>query len=213
LFATLDTTTRKVALPNTQPLLLTDTVGFVRKLPHRLVEAFNATLEEAVQADFLIHLLDASQPQVIEFYNTTQKVLAELGAEDKPTLIVFNKTDKVADRGAVLTGLRRHFPKALFISVHTGAGLPDLIEQLANLVGEGSVTRELHLPARASAHIARHHRQAEVLQTDYDGDEVRIVATLSPRLMAEFGEFIVEHAKKKAVAPAHSVRDIIEPNG
>jgi GTP-binding protein HflX len=213
LFATLDTTTRKVALPNKQPLLLTDTVGFVRKLPHRLVEAFNATLEEAVQADFLIHLLDASQPQVIEFYNTTQKVLAELGAEDKPTLIVFNKTDKVADRGAVLTGLRRHFPKALFISVHTGAGLPDLIEQLGNLVGEGSVTRELHLPARASAQIARLHRQAEVLQTDYDGDEVRIVATLSPRLMAEFGEFIVEHAKKKAVAPAHSVRDIIEPNG
>ena len=79
LFATLDTTTRKIALPNKQPLLLTDTVGFVRKLPHRLVEAFNATLEEATLSDFLIHLLDASQPEVMEFYNTTMKVLAELG--------------------------------------------------------------------------------------------------------------------------------------
>src|SRR6188474_872787 len=87
LFATLDTTTRKVALPNKQPLLLTDTVGFVRKLPHRLVEAFNATLEEAVVADFLIHVLDASQPAVLEFYQTTKRVLAELGSHDKPTLI------------------------------------------------------------------------------------------------------------------------------
>src|SRR5439155_6631239 len=81
LFATLDTTTRKIALPNKQPLLLTDTVGFVRKLPHRLVEAFNATLEEAVLADFLIHLVDASQPEVMTFYNTTMRVLGELGAD------------------------------------------------------------------------------------------------------------------------------------
>src|SRR5215207_5456326 len=77
LFATLDTTTRKVALPNKQPLLLTDTVGFVRKLPHRLVEAFNATLEESVLADFLIHVLDASQPAVLEYYHTTRRVLSE----------------------------------------------------------------------------------------------------------------------------------------
>jgi GTP-binding protein HflX len=80
LFATLDTTTRKIALPNKQPLLLTDTVGFVRKLPHQLVEAFNATLEEAAVADFLIHVLDASQAEVMEFYNTTMSVLTDLGA-------------------------------------------------------------------------------------------------------------------------------------
>src|SRR4029079_4277386 len=82
LFATLDTTTRKIALPNKQPLLLTDTVGLVRKLPHQLVEAFNATLEEATLSDFLIHVLDASQLEVMEFYNTTMKVLSELGADD-----------------------------------------------------------------------------------------------------------------------------------
>jgi GTP-binding protein HflX len=140
------------------------------------------------------------------------KVLAELGAEQKPTIIAFNKIDKVADR-AVLTGLRRHFPKAVFLSVRTGAGLPDLFEQLEHLVGEGSVTRELRLPATASAQIARLHRQSEVLHTEYGGDEVRIVAVLPPRLAAEFAEFVVEHAEKKAVARAHSVRDIIEPNG
>src|SRR5688572_9747143 len=82
LFATLDTTTRKISLPNKQPLLLTDTVGFVRKLPHRLVEAFNATLEEAAMSDFLIHLMDASAPEVMEFHNTTVRVLSELGATE-----------------------------------------------------------------------------------------------------------------------------------
>src|SRR6202000_1872009 len=97
LFATLDTTTRKVALPNKPPLLLTDTVGFVRKLPHRLVEAFNATLEEATLSDFLVHLLDASQPGGLDFYHTTMRVLTELGADEKRTLVAFNKIDKISD--------------------------------------------------------------------------------------------------------------------
>src|SRR3954449_3370826 len=97
LFATLDTTTRKIALPNKQPLLLTDTVGFVRNLPHQLVEAFNATLEEAVFSDFLIHVLDASQREVMEFYNTTMKVLTDLGADTRQMLVVFNKIDRVPE--------------------------------------------------------------------------------------------------------------------
>ena len=96
LFATLDTTTRKIALPNNQPLLLTDTVGFVRKLPHGLVEAFNATLEEAVLADFLIHVLDVSQPEVMAYYETTRRVLEDLGADSRRTLVVFNKIDRLA---------------------------------------------------------------------------------------------------------------------
>jgi GTP-binding protein HflX len=118
LFATLDTTTRKIALPNKLPLLLTDTVGFVRKLPHRLVEASTPRSKRRSRRIFLVHLLDASQPEIMEFYNTTMKVLAELGADEKKMLIVFNKIDKV-DNPAVLTGLGRHFPEALFISVQT----------------------------------------------------------------------------------------------
>lgn len=183
LFATLDTTTRKVALPNKQPLLLTDTVGFVRKLPHRLVEAFNATLEEAALSDFLIHLLDASQPEVMEFYNTTKKVLAELGADDKRTLVVFNKIDKIHD-SATLAGLRRHFPEGLFISVHTGEGLGELVERMAEMVANDMVTREFVIPQSAGGLLAQLHREARVLQTTYEGDAVRMVVVLPARLAA-----------------------------
>ena len=96
LFATLDTTTRRIELPDGQPLLITDTVGFVRNLPHRLVEAFKATLEESVLADFLIHVLDASAPEIETFHETTLKVLGELGAADKKIITVLNKIDSVS---------------------------------------------------------------------------------------------------------------------
>jgi GTP-binding protein HflX len=183
LFATLDTTTRKVALPNKQPLLLTDTVGFVRKLPHRLVEAFNATLEEATLSDFLIHLLDASQPEVMDFFQTTRKVLAELGADEKRTLIAFNKIDKIRDTTA-LTTLRHHFPGAVFLSVHTGEGLEELVERMGEMVGQGMITRELRIPQSAGNLLAQLHREARILETTYEGDHVRIIAVLSPRLAA-----------------------------
>jgi GTP-binding protein HflX len=185
LFATLDTTTRKIALPNKQPLLLTDTVGFVRKLPHRLVEAFNATLEEATLSDFLIHLLDASQPEVMEFYNTTVKVLTELGADAKRTIVAFNKIDKVRD-STVLTALRTHFPDAVFLSVHTGEGLEELVERMGELVANGMVTRELRIPHSAGALLAQLHRHARVLETHYEGEDVRIVAVLPARLAETF---------------------------
>ena len=200
LFATLDTTTRRIDLPNKQPLLLTDTVGFVRKLPHRLVEAFNATLEESVIADFLVHVLDASQPEVLEFYHTTRRVLAELGTEEKPAIVVFNKIDKVADP-AVLANLSRHFPDAHFISTLTGEGIPALIDRLGEWVANGGSTRELLIPAGAGALLARLHREARVHEIEYVGSEVRVVATLPRSLLDNFAEFIVEPVEEKALAP------------
>ena len=119
LFATLDTTTRRVVLPSGQSLLLTDTVGFVRNLPHRLIEAFKATLEEAVLSDFLIHVLDASHPRVFDFYQTTMRVLVELGADAKRMITVLNKVDLVQDE-ATLHTLRLHFPEGVFVSVRYG---------------------------------------------------------------------------------------------
>jgi GTP-binding protein HflX len=199
LFATLDTTTRKIALPNHQPLLLTDTVGFVRKLPHRLVEAFNATLEEAAMADFLIHLLDASQPEVVEFFNTTMKVLTELRADARPMIIAFNKIDKVEDP-TVLAGLRRHFPEALFLSVRTGEGIDALVERMSEHVSNGSAVQTLRLPQSHSSAIARLHRQANVLETSYIGDDVRMVVVLPLRLAEEYLEFIEESGPEKAIA-------------
>jgi GTP-binding protein HflX len=204
LFATLDTTTRKIALPNKQPLLLTDTVGFVRKLPHRLVEAFNATLEEAALADFLIHLLDASQPGVIEFYNTTMKVLGELKADNKPMIVAFNKIDKIADRAA-LAGLRQHFPNAQFLSVKSGEGLDALVECMSEFVSNGATMRTLLIPQSAGELIARLYRQAKVLETKYVGDSVRMVVLLPARLAAECQEFVAHGGPEKAFAGPHSL--------
>jgi len=197
LFATLDTTTRKVALPNKQPLLLTDTVGFVRKLPHRLVEAFNATLEEAALSDFLIHLLDASQPEVMEFYNTTMKVLRELGADEKRMIVALNKIDKVEDPVA-LAALRRHFPEAVLISAHTGQGLDELVERMAEMVANGSVTRELLIPQGEGGVLARLHRHARILETAYEGDSVRMIAVLPARLAESLSSFLIGGGAEKS---------------
>ncbi len=191
LFATLDTTTRKIALPNKQPLLLTDTVGFVRRLPHELVESFNATLEEATLSDFIIHVLDASQPRVMEFYETTLRVLTDLGADTKQMLIVFNKTDKVSDP-AILAGLRRQFPDSVFISVHTGAGIDELVERISDFVSNGTLTVELRLPAARSDLLAKLHRDGTVASLEYDGDIAHVVATVPKRAMETLAPFAVE---------------------
>ncbi len=185
LFATLDTTTRKVALPNNQPLLLTDTVGFVRRLPHRLVEAFRATLEESVLSEFLIHVMDASQPEVLEFHDTTMKVLSELGAEAKRMILVFNKVDLIEERSS-LEPLKRRFPDAHFISVHTGEGMEALLEHMAEHASGGSKVCTVVLNAGDGDRVARLHRSAQVLQMDYEGEMLRVVAVLSPLLQREY---------------------------
>ena len=191
LFATLDTTTRKIALPNKQPLLLTDTVGFVRRLPHELVESFNATLEEAALSDFLIHVLDASQPRVQEFYDTTLSVLADLGADTKQMLVVFNKIDKVEDP-ATLASLRRVFPESVFISLHTGQGLEELVERISDFVSNGTLTVELRLPAARADLIARLHREGTVHQLTYEEDVAHVTATVPKRAMETLAPFVVE---------------------
>ena len=197
LFATLDTTTRKVSLPSRQPLLLTDTVGFVRRLPHRLVEAFKATLEEAAQADFLVHLLDASAPEVLEFHRTTLDVLEELGAGSRPSIVVFNKIDKVADP-AVLHRLRGQFPDAFFISVHTGEGIPALLDRMSELASPGMVTRELRLPPAESGLLARLHRVAKVHEVNYDGGDSLVTVTMPAKLGAECARFVEQPQKGAA---------------
>ena len=189
LFATLDTTTRKIALPNKQPLLLTDTVGFIRNLPHQLIEAFNATLEEAALSDFLIHVLDASSEQVIEFYNTTMRVLKDLGADTKQMLIVFNKIDKVEDSDT-LPALRRHFPDAVFVSMHTGEGVGDLVERISEFVARGTMTLELRVPAARADLLARLHRDGTVHDVKYEADFSRVVATIPTRSLETFAPFL-----------------------
>ena len=126
LFATLDPTTRRLRLPTNQNVLLTDTVGFIRKLPHGLVEAFKATLEEVVQADLLLHVVDISHPQAEEQIAAVNAVLAEIGADEKPTVMVFNKMDQLTRerRGGALNRLQEKYPHAVAISATTGEGIP-----------------------------------------------------------------------------------------
>jgi GTPase len=190
LFATLDTTTRRVALPSGQSLLLTDTVGFVRNLPHRLVEAFKATLEEAVLSDFLIHVLDASHPRVFDFYQTTMGVLEELGADAKRMITVLNKVDLVKDE-STLHALRLHFPDGVFVSVRTGDGLKELLHRMADLLADRVTKVELALPLDRTDLLSLLHRTSLVIGVAYEDSHVSVVALVSPKVYARVEPFIV----------------------
>jgi GTP-binding protein HflX len=191
LFATLDTTTRRIELPDGQPLLITDTVGFVRNLPHRLVEAFMATLEEAVLADFLIHVLDATSPEVLQFHQTTLDVLAELGAEDKPVITALNKIDLVTDPDS-LAALDRQFPDALHISALTGGGLEDLLKACTSLLADRVRCRDYRIPQLRGDLVGLIHREAKVLTTEYDGDDVLVRAVVPPAIAGRLENFALQ---------------------
>jgi GTP-binding protein HflX len=190
LFATLDTTTRRVLLPSGQSLLLTDTVGFIRNLPHRLIEAFKATLEEAVLSDFLIHVLDASHPRVFDFYQTTMRVLGELGADTKRMITVLNKVDLVEDESTLHT-LRLHFPDGVFVSVRTGEGLKELLHRMADLLADRVSKVELALPLDRSDLLSLLHRTSLVIDVVYEDFHVSVIALVSPKVYARVEPFLV----------------------
>ena len=200
LFATLDPTTRRIDLPGGAPLLLTDTVGFVRKLPHRLVESFKATLEEALMADFLVHVLDASQPEIFAFHQTTMDVLAELGAKDKRILTVFNKIDLLGDDDTTPNMLRRHFPDALFISTRTGQGLEALLDRMADQLTGGSERLELVLPTDRADLLSSLHRHGQVLTTEYVDDGIHVRAVLPTKFAAPFAPYRQDAAARPSPA-------------
>jgi GTP-binding protein HflX len=191
LFATLDPTTRRIELPDGQPLLLTDTVGFVRNLPHRLVEAFKATLEEAVIADFLVHVLDASAPEIYAFHETTLSVLRELGAIDKPLVTVLNKIDLLAGDEARLHELRTHFGRdAVFVSVATGEGIPGLVDRISDLMVHRVARLRLRLPQARPDLVALLHREAKVVSQEYEGNDILLTAIVPHLLRHKFEEFL-----------------------
>ena len=191
LFATLDTTTRRIELPDGQPLLVTDTVGFVRNLPHRLVEAFKATLEEAVLADFLIHVLDASSPEIDRLHDTTLEVLKELGAEDKEVITVLNKSDLVTDPEA-LAALERRFPDALHLSALQGRGLEALLKACSAVLADRVRCREYRIPQRRADLVSLLHRDAKVLSTDYEKNDILVRAVVSADVAGRLREYATE---------------------
>jgi GTP-binding protein HflX len=189
LFATLDPTTRQLHLRGNQKLLVTDTVGFIRRLPHGLVEAFKATLEEVVVADFLIHVIDVTNPNFEKHHATTLGVLGELGAADKTILTVFNKVD-AADE-AMIRRARHLAPDALFVSARTRAGLDVLETRCVELIADTFGAIELLVPHERYDVIARLHQYGDIQEQEEVDGAVRIKGRFPPAQSGFFAPFVV----------------------
>jgi GTP-binding protein HflX len=176
LFATLDPTVRRSQTPDGRAFTLSDTVGFVRDLPHQLVEAFRSTLEEVGNSDVIVHVVDGAHPDPGAQLATVRDVIGEVGARDLPEIVVFNKSDLIDDdRRLVLRGLE---PTALFASARTGEGMPELLERIAELLPQPNVELDLVVPYDRGDLVAFAHARARVLETSYEegGTRMRLLA-------------------------------------
>jgi len=171
LFATLDSTTRAVDLGENRKVLLTDTVGFIRKLPHHLMASFRSTLEEAVEADLLLHVVDVSHPLCEDQVTAANEVLDDLGILEHPTAIVFNKVDLLDGRG-LLGRLRDEYPNSVVASGVTGYGLEDIRRVLRERIDESRTVLDLRIGASEGKVLAHMYDVGEVLSRQYEGAEV-----------------------------------------
>src|SRR5271165_4586412 len=190
LFATLDPTTRQLVLQGNQKLLLTDTVGFIRRLPHGLVEAFKATLEEVLVADFLIHVVDITSPHFEKHRTTTLSVLAELGAGDRPVLNVFNKID-LADE-AEMRAAKQAVPDSLFVSARTGKGIASLEDRFREMIAHGLGTVQLLIPLDRYDLVARLHELGHVQAQEHGEDGVLVTGRFPPSQDGLLKPFVVK---------------------
>lgn len=181
LFATLDPTTRQLTLPDGENLLLTDTVGFIRRLPHSLIDAFKATLEEVVVADFLIHVIDVTDPDMEEHAKTTLSVLDEIGATGKEIITVFNKIDRRTNRD-VLQNIHMQHPDAIDVSALTGEGLDVLQQRCIEVLHQKSRPVELMVPHDRYDILGRLHSAGGVHRTETLDDGIRVVGRFPPGL-------------------------------
>ena len=188
LFATLDPTTRRLALPGGEPVLLTDTVGFVRRLPHGLVEAFKSTLEVASNADFLVHVVDCAAPDPEGQIAAVREVLVEIDAIQVPDLLVFNKADVAPEVAADLVA--RH-PGSVAVSARTGEHIDMFMRVLADRLRAITAVVELVVPYERGDVLAAIHREGEVVSTFHDTDGVRVRARLSDASAGRLAEFRV----------------------
>ncbi len=191
LFATLDPTTRQMDLPRGEKVLLTDTVGFVRRLPHHLVDAFKATLEEAVLADVLLHVLDATSPEIEKHYETTREVLGELGAKDKATLVILNKIDLLPSDEARMAMTYR-FPDAVMVSARTEYGIDELRTSIAALVArKRQEPRKLVIPWNRPELVALLRQTGGVLQENPEEDGLHVWAEVPARYLYKYQDLTV----------------------
>ena len=190
LFAMLDPTTRKYILPSGEPVLLTDTVGFINKLPHHLISAFRSTLEEACNADILLILTDASDPRFRDQLAVTESLLSELGASGKPTLYVFNKCDRgVAELGRIGAAAPDDI---VYISALTGQGLEMLVSRLEAIVSEGKKRETYFIPNKDGGALNTLYRFATVESVDYGADGMTVIALADAKARGMMRKYLVE---------------------
>ncbi len=187
LFATLDATTRRLSLPGGETVLFTDTVGFVRKLPHQLVEAFRSTLEVVTEAELLLHVVDGSAPDPDGQMQAVRSVLAEIGGGEVPELVVFNK----ADRCDEVERLARAHPGSVAISAATGAGIEELLARIGDRLRAHMGTAVLDVPYDRGDVLAAVHRAGEVLAEEPGSDAVRVTARMGDDDVRRFSDFAV----------------------
>jgi len=181
LFATLDPTIRKFTMPNNQKVLFVDTVGFIKELPHHLVEAFKATLEEVVEADVLLHLVDASHPKALEQAEAVYGVLKEIGASNKPTITALNKIDKVAASEAI-DRLKGHFNDAIALSALKKQGFDALVARILNHMKGSTVIINIKIPAGDAKTLNLIHENGFIRTQEYKGQWLHIEAEVPLRL-------------------------------
>ncbi|MBE6365061.1 MAG: GTPase HflX [Lentisphaerae bacterium] len=193
LFATLDPTARKIILPGNVEMVLNDTVGFVRKLPHQLVEAFKSTLEEAVLADILLLVLDVSSDDIDNEWETTIGVLKELGADEKRMVVVFNKMDRIdpESQGLKLARLRGLFPQAVYVSAHSGAGLDVLRQHLADFAARSRCLLRAEIPPSRYDLITLAHSAGNIYEENYAPDgTAELIFAIEEKFQHRFKEFL-----------------------
>jgi GTP-binding protein HflX len=188
LFATLDPTTRRLSLPGGEPVLLTDTVGFIRALPHGLVESFKSTLEVAAAADMLVHVVDGSATHPDQQITAVREVLAEIGADNVPEFIVFNKADMLDDHGALLV---EEYQGAVAVSALKQEGMDILLRRLSDRMRAISKVTELLVPFERGDIVASVHREGEVVSIEEAETGLRIRARLSEASAGRLREFVV----------------------
>jgi len=185
LFTTLDSLSRQWTLPNHQRVVLSDTVGFIHQLPHHLVESFKATLEEVREADLLLHVLDVSQPQFQNLYKAVVEVLAQLGSSDKPSIVVLNKIDKLADK-SWLKSLENDFENAVAISAQTGENVDRLFQKISAMLGSMVEEIEVIVPLNRMDLINLAHEKGQVYSVEYNHDGIRLKAALPTQFIGKF---------------------------
>jgi len=199
LFSTLDPTIRRLILPNKQKVLLVDTVGFIHKVPHQLVAAFRATLEEVTYSDLLLHIVDTSHPQFQEQIVAVEKVLQELNALGKPMVTIFNKMDLV-NNSSLLPRLERKYKDSISISAKRGWGLERLYDKIIEHFAKDRTIIELIIPQARNDLISLVYEKGTVLSRKYDGKEILVQAQLDQRTAQSLKEFI----RKKGRRVVHS---------